>query len=162
MSQYWIANNPGSTVTSSQAEAIAVFGRGTTSTGVAAAGAAFDKGLESTSIANILASAATKLNALSSQISTVAMAQNLGKVASTVVGAIDVKEIRWTSGVADPTHFANITISPTSRVLVTTAMATDNGVVCGGGSTHTLGQIKIQVLTSTGGAVNRYILLYSS
>lgn len=162
MSQYWVANNPGSTVTSSQAEALAVMARGSTSTGVAAAGAAFDKGLESTGVANILAAAATKLNGLSSQISTVAKAQNLGKIASTTAGAVDVKQINWSSSVADPTHLINVLISPTSRVLVTTAVATANGVVCGGGSTDTKGQIKIQVLTSTGGAVNRYILLYSS
>jgi hypothetical protein len=146
MSQYWVANHPGSTVTSSEAEIIAVLGRN----------------LESTSVAALIGAGSTILEALTSQIGTVAKAQNLGKVASTVAGAVDVKEIRWTSAVADPTRLMNVTISPTSRVLVTTAQATANGVVCGGGSTDTVGQIKLSMLTSTGGSVNRYILLYSS
>jgi hypothetical protein len=146
MSQYWVANHPGSTLTSSQAEYLAVFARN----------------LESTSVAALIGAGSTILEGFTSQVGTVAKAQNVGKIASTVAGAVDVKAVRWTSGVADPTHFLVATISPTSRILVTTAKATDNGVVCGGGSTNTVGQIKIQVLTSTGGSVDRYILLYSS
>jgi len=160
MSQYWIANEPGSTITSTQAANLASFARTLSGSGVSANIGAFGAALESTSVAAILAAGATKLNGLTSQISTVAKAQNLGKIASTLAGAIDVKTIRWTSGVADPTHFATITISPTSRILVTTALASANGVVVN--VANNKGQIKIQVKTSTGGTVNRYILLFSS
>lgn len=101
-SQYWIANNPGSTVTSAQAESVAVLGRNLT-TG------------QSANIATIISTANS--------------------------GAVDVVQIDWTSNLSDPTHFLNITISPTSRILVTTAQATANGVIAGGGSTDTKGQI---------------------
>jgi hypothetical protein len=109
MSKYWIANNPGSTITSGEAESIAIIARN-----------------------------------------------------ASTDGNVNVSQITWSSVVSDPTGLLSVTIAPTSRVLVTTATATANGVVAGGGSTDTVGQIKIQVQTSTGGTVNRYILLYSS
>lgn len=121
MSQYWLANVPGSTLTSSQAEYIAVIGRNLAST---------------------------------------AEAKNLALVASTTVGQIVVSGVTITSAAADVSHVLSVGINPTSRIMVSTAMASANGVVCNVASN--VGQLKIRCYTTAGSYINRYILLFSS
>lgn len=140
MSQYWIGKNPGSTVTSGQAEAIAVLGRN----------------LESTTIAANVAAGASKLSVLVSGVGSTKVAANLGRLGGTAL-AIPIK---LSSAVGDITHFMDITQSNSSRNIVTTALASANGVVVN--MANNVGYIRIKARGSTGDSLNRYILLFSS
>lgn len=140
MSQYWIGKNPGSTVTSGQAEAIAVLGRN----------------LESTTIAATVAAGASKLSVLVSGVGSTKVAANLGRLGGTAL-AIPIK---LSSGVGDITHFMDITQTNSSRNIVTTALASANGVVVN--VANNVGFIRIKCRDTAGSALNRYILLFSS
>lgn len=140
MSQYWIGKNPGSTVTSGQAEAIAVLGRN----------------LESTTIAANVAAGASKLSVIVSGIGSTLVAANLARLGGTAL-AIPIK---ISSAVGDVTHFMDISVASSNRNIVTTALASANGVVVN--MANNVGYLRIKVRGSTGDALNRYILLFST
>jgi hypothetical protein len=90
---------------------------------------------------------------------------NLGARAAQVLnttgaGQVLVSRVRVSSAAADVTAILSVEIEPTSRVLVSTALASSNGVVCNmAGNTGYLG---ILVNTTGGTPIKRYILLFSS
>ena len=122
MSQYWIGNVPGSTVTSSEAERIAVVGRTVDSTTVAA---------------------------------------NMANVISTETGQINVAGVIVSSALADPTYILHIPIKPSTGA--TKVVGTTQGsTAVAGAALSDSGLISITCQTSTGGALRRYIKLYSN
>ena len=99
--QYWIANHPGSTVSSSEAEVVAVLGRSTTST-----------------------AKAEILGVLAKRAGSTLVAANIGALGGTAV-AIPIKV---SSGLGDVTHVIDLAQSGSSRNVVCTAAASSNGV----------------------------------
>lgn len=146
MSHYWAFGVPGSTVSSSDAERIAVFARN----------------MQDTSVAQKIAAASSKLAPLCTQLASVTVATNLGKIPSSgTAGAVVATNLIISSGVGDPVSVIDITISPSTgstKVVGTTAGST--AVV--GAALSDSGLILVKGLTSTGGSVTRYIKLFST
>jgi hypothetical protein len=124
---------PGTTISSSEGERIAVLGRNTTSTTVA-----------------------VYSGVLAANISSTIVAANIGALGGTAV-AIPIK---ISSGLGDVTHLMNITQSISSRNFISTAAASANGVTVN--VANNVGYLRVKVLGATGLARNRYILLFAT
>ena len=68
--------------------------------------------------------------------------------------------IKISSSLGDVTHIMEIAQSGSSRNVVTTALASSNGVTVN--VANNVGYLRIKCYGSTGDALNRYILLFSS
>ena len=128
MSKYWIANEPNSSITATQAKIVANVGR---------------------------------------NISTTAIAVNLGKNASTIVGALETNMLILSSKVADiASYVLDITQAPVSGVITTSTTGAAGGTKITFTSCVASGVIggylKIRIATSAGGTAYRYLAMFTT
>lgn len=149
--KYWIANEPNSSITSSQAKYIAVLARN----------------LESTTLAAKLGANTSRLAPLATNLASVTVAGYLGKNASTIAGGLETNKLIFSSKIADiASYVIDITQAPVSGVITTSTTGAAGGTAItftsevGAGVIG--GYIKIRLKTSTGGTVYRYLAMFTT
>lgn len=133
--KYWLGFLPESTMTSAQAMSVVTLGRNMATSTVGKILAAF---------ANATTSTAT--------------ASQLGAIASTNPGYIEVSTVKFTSGQADPEYVLDVDISAIEGVIG----STDRSTALAGAALTDYGILKVKMKSTAGGTVDRYIKLWST